>query len=54
MSPVTYLRPPQMELNKVHAQEIIAREKFANHKWLIPTEAGAGGGTQRRAGQILR
>jgi hypothetical protein len=38
MSPVKYLRSPQMELNKYHAQRIMIREKFANPKWWIPSE----------------
>lgn len=35
---VTYLRDPQMELNKYHAQRIMVRTKFSNPKWFIPTE----------------
>jgi hypothetical protein len=31
----TYLRSPQMELNKYHAQRTIVREKFSNPKWWI-------------------
>jgi hypothetical protein len=54
MSPVTYLRPMQMELNKVHAQEIIGREKFANHKWGIPTELEMEEEPNDEPGQILR
>lgn len=38
MSPVTFLRSPQMELNKYHAQKIAIREAFANPKWWIPNE----------------
>jgi hypothetical protein len=54
MSPVTFLRPAQMELNKVHAQEILAREKFANHKWLIPAEAELEEEPNDEPAQILR
>lgn len=32
---VKYLRAPQMELNKYHAQRIAVRETFANPKWWI-------------------
>lgn len=35
---VKYLRSPQMELNKYHAQKILTRENFANLKWWIPAE----------------
>lgn len=35
---VKYLRQPQMELNKYHAQKLMTREAFANPKWWIPTE----------------
>ncbi len=38
LSPVTYLRPPQMELNKYHAQRLLIRERFANPKVWIPAE----------------
>lgn len=36
--PVKYLRSPQMELNKYHAQKLMSREAFANPKWWIPAE----------------
>ena len=32
---VKYLRSPQMELNKYHAQRIMVREAFSNPKWWI-------------------
>lgn len=35
-SPVTFLRDPQAELNKYHAQRIAVREFWANLKWWIP------------------
>lgn len=35
---VKYLRSPQMELNKYHAQRIKVREAFSNPKWWIPEE----------------
>lgn len=35
---VKYLRSPQMELNKYHAQKIKTREGFASPKWWIPEE----------------
>ena len=35
LSPVQYLRPAQMELNKYHAQRLLIRERFANPKWWI-------------------
>lgn len=37
-SPVSFLRPAQMELNKVHAQEIMGREAFVNYKWWIDND----------------
>lgn len=38
MCAVKFLRNPQMELNKYHAQRITVRESFANPKWWIPAE----------------
>lgn len=35
---VKYLRSPQMELNKYHAQRISVRQAFSNPKWWIPEE----------------
>lgn len=35
---VKYLRGPQMELNKYHAQRIMVREAYANPKWWIPSD----------------
>src|SRR5438132_5179421 len=35
-SPVTFLRAPQVELNKYHAQKIANREAWANLKLLMP------------------
>lgn len=35
---VKYLRSPQMELNKYHAQRIKVRESFSNPKWWLPAE----------------
>jgi hypothetical protein len=35
---VKYLRSPQMELNKYHAQRISVRTNFSNPKWWIPAE----------------
>ena len=37
-SAVSFLRAPQMELNKYHAQRLMIRETFANPKWWIPAE----------------
>jgi hypothetical protein len=37
-SAVKYLRSPQMELNKYHAQRIVNREAFANIKWWIDSQ----------------
>lgn len=36
MSPVTYLRSPQMQYNQAWAQDIMTRQGFSNHKWDIP------------------
>ena len=38
LSPVQFLRPAQMVINRVYAQEISSRESFSNHKWWIPAE----------------
>lgn len=51
---VTYLRSPQMELNKYHAQRISVREKFANPKWWIPTEIELEEDPDDSVAQILR
>jgi hypothetical protein len=37
-APVKYLRKPQMELNKYHAQRLMVRQKFSNPKWWVPNE----------------
>jgi hypothetical protein len=54
MSPVTYLRPPQMELNKSHAQVLMITELFAAHKWWIPTDLELVADPDGSPGQKLR
>jgi hypothetical protein len=54
LSPVQYLRPPQMELNKVHAQMLLNRERFANGKWLVPAEVEMDEDPDDSPSQILR
>ncbi len=51
---VKYLRNPQMELNKYHAQKLMTREAFANPKWWIPTELELEADPDDSARQILR
>lgn len=51
---VKYLRSPQMELNKFHAQRIMVRENFSNPKWWIPTELELEAEPDNSANQVLR
>jgi hypothetical protein len=51
---VKYLRNPQMELNKYHAQKLSTREAFANPKWWIPTELELEADPDDSVRQILR
>lgn len=51
---VKYLRSPQMELNKYHAQKLQTRESFANPKWWIPTELELESDPDDSTAQILR
>ena len=53
-SAVTFLRTPQMELNKIHAQMIQTREAFANPKWFIPSELEMEEDPDDSPNQILR
>lgn len=53
-SAVKYLRSPQMELNKYHAQVIMNRDLMANGKWWIPTELEMEQDPNNSPGQILR
>lgn len=53
-TPVKYLRSPQMELNKYHAQRIMVREKFSNPKWWIPEELELQADPDDSPNQILR
>lgn len=53
-SPVTYLRPPQMELNVFHNQMIANREAFSNAKWSIPKELEMDEDPDDSPHQILR
>jgi hypothetical protein len=54
MSPVTYLRPAQMELNKAHAQMMVGREAFTNFKWFLPTGLDLDVDPDASPAQILR
>lgn len=49
-----FLRSPQMELNKYHAQRLMVREKFSNPKWWIPTDLELEQDPNDSTGQILR
>lgn len=51
---VKYLRSPQMELNKYHAQRISVREAFASPKWWLPTELELEADPDDSPNQILR
>jgi hypothetical protein len=53
-SAVSFLRAPQMELNKFHAQLIQTREAFANPKWFIPSELELDSEPDDSPRQILR
>jgi hypothetical protein len=53
-SPVTSARPPQMELNKYHAQKIMTRENFANLKWLEPEESNLAQPISNHHFQVLK
>jgi hypothetical protein len=53
-SPVTFLRDPQAELNKYHAQRISTREFFANLKWWIPESVELQADPDDTPNQILR
>lgn len=54
MSPVSYLRSPQTELNNYHAQKIRNRMNFANPKWWVPTGLTLDSDPDDSPGQILR
>lgn len=54
LSPVQFLRPPQMELNKYHAQMLLNRERFTNGKWWIPQELQLDQDPDDSPSQILR
>jgi hypothetical protein len=54
MSPVTYLRPSQMEINKAHAQALMIMELFANPKWWIDSQLELQKDPDGSPGQILR
>jgi hypothetical protein len=54
LSPVTYLRPPQMELNKGHAQALMIMELFAHPKWWIDTALEMDAMPDASPGQILK
>lgn len=51
---VKYLRNPQMELNKYHAQRITVRETFASPKWWVPSELELESDPDDSPRQILR
>jgi hypothetical protein len=51
---VTYLRSPQMELNKFHAQMIMVRTNYANPKWWIPSDLQLEADPDDAPNQILR
>jgi hypothetical protein len=53
-SAVSFLRAPQMELNKFHAQMIMTREAFANPKWFIASELELEADPDDSPNQILR
>lgn len=53
-SRVTYLRSPQMEMNKYHAQRIQIRNNYANPKWWIPDEVELQEDPDDTPNQILR
>lgn len=53
-SAVKYLRSPQMELNKYHAQKITNRETFASGKWWIPSDLEIEKDPDSSPNQILR
>ncbi|WP_281783723.1 hypothetical protein [Sinimarinibacterium flocculans] len=53
-SAIKWLRPPQMELNKYHAQRIMTRESFASPKWWIPQELELAKMPDNSPNQILR
>lgn len=54
MSPVTYLRPAQMELNAYHAQRFMGRRNFNNMKWWIPAELELVADPDDSPNQVLR
>lgn len=51
---VKYLRGPQMELNKYHAQRISIRENFANPKWFLDAALELEADPDNSPNQILR
>lgn len=53
-SAVTFLRAPQMELNKFHAQMIQVREAFSSPKYWIPSELELEADPDDSPNQILR
>jgi hypothetical protein len=54
LSPVQFLRPAQMELNKAHAQMLLGRERFTNFKWWVPAEVDLETDPDDSPSQILR
>jgi hypothetical protein len=53
-SAITFLRAPQMELNKFHQQLVQTREAFANPKWWLPSELELESDPDDSPNQILR
>jgi hypothetical protein len=53
-SPVSFLRAPQTELNKYHAQRIAVREAFALYKWWIPDSLDLRNDPDDSPRQVLR
>jgi hypothetical protein len=54
ISPVQYLRPAQMELNKAHAQGLLSRDRFSNLKWWIDADLQLEHDPDDSVSQILR
>ena len=54
LSPVTYLRPPQMELNAFHNQMLLGRKNFNNLKWFVPEELQLDTDPDDSYNQVLR
>lgn len=51
---VKYLRQPQMELNKYHAQKLMSRQNFASPKWWVPTDLELEHDPDDSPNQVLR